>query len=315
MVDAVARMRKLDLRKLPPLKSLRGFEAATRHQSIREAADELCLTHPAVSHQVQLLEDALGVPLFVQQGRGIVSTPEGRALYGYVRSALELLIEGVEAAHRHSLDKQLRVQTYVTASIRWLARRVPQFLQDNPRIKLALSTCAVEWEFDDVHADVGLVYYEAHPGPKYHWAPLFEYALYPVCSPEMAARIGPDAQPADLIQHPLVIINTEVRNWETWFASAGVVFDPNSNYLVVDTLAVALELALNGKAIALVNGPFVDEDLAERRLERPVIHKLVCPGEWGLICRAEVRENPAVKGFIDWMTASVIQAPPLSSAA
>eukprot|EP01039_Chlorochromonas_danica_P018674 gene18674-22507_t len=59
---------RIDLRKLPPLKSLKGFEAATRHQSIREAADELCLTHPAVSHQVQLIEEALGVALFVQEG-------------------------------------------------------------------------------------------------------------------------------------------------------------------------------------------------------------------------------------------------------
>ena len=52
---------KIDLKQLPPLKALKGFEAATRHQSIRDAADELCLTHPAVSHQVQLIEDALGV--------------------------------------------------------------------------------------------------------------------------------------------------------------------------------------------------------------------------------------------------------------
>lgn len=300
-------MRKIDLRKLPPLKSLKGFEAATRHQSIREAADELCLTHPAVSHQVQVLEEALGVPLFCQQGRGIISTPEGRALYPFVRSALETLIEGVEVAQRQGMDKQLRVQTYVTASIRWLARRVPQFLQDHPRIKLTLSTCAIDWEFDDVHADVGLVYCETHPGSKFHWTPLFEYALYPVCSPNLAARIGPHPQASDLVEHPLVMIHSEVRNWETWFDSAGVKFDPSSNYVVVDTLAVALELALNGQAIALVNGPFVDEDLAAGRLVCPVEHKLVCPGEWGLISRTELRENPSVKAFVDWMAASAAE--------
>lgn len=308
-------MAKFDLRKLPPLKALKGFEAATRHQSIREAADELCLTHPAVSHQVQQVEEALGVPLFVQQGRGIVSTPEGRALYPYVRSAFELLIEGIEAAHRLSLDKQLRVQTYVTASIRWLAKRVPQFLKDNPQIRLALSTCAVEWEFDAINADVGLVYYEANPGPAYHWTPLFEYTLYPVCSQELAARVGTNPQVSDLLSQPLVIIQTEVRNWETWFASAGVTFDPSSNYLVVDTLAVALELALSGQAIALVNGPFVDDHLAEGRLVSPVGHRHVCPGEWGLICRKEMQENPSIKTFIDWMARSAAVPEPLSRVA
>ncbi len=292
---------KIDLRQLPPLKALKGFEAATRRQSIRDAADELCLTHPAVSHQVQLIEDALGVQLFAQQGRHIISTEEGRVLYPYVRAAFESLIEGVEAVHRNALDKPLRVQTYVTASIRWLAKRVPLFLQDHPEVKLTLSTCAVEWEFDDVHADVGLVYCETQPDPsKYHWVPLFEYSQFPVCSPALAAKMA-GATPADLLGQPLVAIYTEVRNWETWFASAGHEFDPASPQMVVDTLAVALEMALDGEAVALVNGPFVDSDLASGRLVKPVDHRAVCPGDWGLICRKDMKENVRVRTFMDWV--------------
>jgi LysR family transcriptional regulator, glycine cleavage system transcriptional activator len=299
---------KIDLRKLPPLKALKGFEAATRHQSIRDAADELCLTHPAVSHQVQLIEEVLGVALFAQEGRHIVSTEEGRVLYPYVRSAFESLLEGVEAVHRQALDKTLRVQTYVTASIRWLARRVPQFLHDHPQVRLSLSTCAVEWEFDDVHADVGLVYCEAVPDPgKYHWVPLFEYALFPVCSPDLLKRIGPDPEPADLMTLPLVAIYTEAQNWESWFASLDVGFEPTAPYLMVDTLAVALEMALNSEGIALVNGPFVDQDLAAGRLVRPVAHKAVCPGEWGLICRKDMKDNVRIRTFMDWIAQNVAQ--------
>jgi LysR family glycine cleavage system transcriptional activator len=295
---------KIDLKQLPPLKALKGFEAATRHQSIRDAADELCLTHPAVSHQVQLIEDALGVTLFEQEGRHIVSTDEGRVLYPYVRSAFESLIEGIEAVHRNALDKPLRVQTYVTASIRWLARRVPQFLQDHPEVKLTLNTCAVEWEFDDVHADVGLVYCETVPDTsKFHWAPLFEYALFPVCSPALLQTMGEPAAIHDLMTQPLVAIYTEVQNWETWFTSAGVSFAPTAPYLLVDTLAVALEMALNGEGIALVNGPFVDQDIASGRLVRPVDHKAVCPGEWGLICRKDMKENVRIRTFMDWIVA------------
>jgi LysR family transcriptional regulator, glycine cleavage system transcriptional activator len=295
---------KIDLRKLPPLKALKGFEAATRHQSIRDAADELCLTHPAVSHQVQLVEDALGVTLFVQEGRHIVSTEEGRVLYPFVRAAFESLLEGVEEVHRNALDKPLRVQTYVTASIRWLAKRVPQFLADHPEIKLTLSTCAVEWEFDDVHADVGLVYCESAPDPgKFHWVPLYEYALFPVCSPEVANAIGAAPNAEDLITRPLVAIYTEVQNWEAWFVSAGVSTEPQVPYLMVDTLAVALEMALNGEGIALVNGPFVDQDLAAGRLVMPVAHKAICPGAWGLICRKDMRENLRIRTFMEWIVA------------
>ncbi len=300
---------KIDLRRLPPLKALRGFEAATRHQSIRDAASELCLTHPAVSHQVQLIEDALGVALFAQEGRHIVSTEEGRVLYPYVRAAFESLLEGVEVVHRHALGKPLRVQTYVTASIRWLAKRVPQFLQHHPEIKLTLSTCAIEWEFDDIHADVGLVYCESVPDPaKFHWMPLFEYSLFPVCSPEFLDRIGAKATPFDLMQQPLVAIYTEVQNWESWFTTAGVSFEPKVPYLMVDTLAVALEMALNGEGIALVNGPFVDQDLAAGRLVQPSQHKQVCPGAWGLICREGMKENLRIRTFMNWMADHVTEA-------
>jgi LysR family glycine cleavage system transcriptional activator len=300
---------KIDLKKLPPLKALRGFEAATRHQSIRDAADELCLTHPAVSHQVQLIEETLGVALFAQEGRYIVSTDEGRVLYPYVRSAFESLLAGVEAVHRNALDKPLRVQTYVTASIRWLAKRVPQFLHDHPEVKLTLNTCAVEWEFDDVGADVGLVYCKEEPDPaKFHWVPLFEYALFPVCSPNVAKQIGKNPTAQGLMTKPLVAIYTEVQNWETWFESAGAAFEPSVPVIMVDTLAVALEMALNDEGIALVNGPFVDQDLAAGRLVIPVAHNAVCPGAWGLICRKDMRENLRIRTFMDWIVANVTAA-------
>jgi LysR family transcriptional regulator, glycine cleavage system transcriptional activator len=297
---------KFELRKLPPLKALRGFEAATRHQSIRDAADELCLTHPAVSHQVQLVEEALGVALFAQEGRHIVSTEEGRALYPFVRSAFESLLEGVEAVHRHALDKPLRVQTYVTASIRWLAKRVPHFLHDHPEVKLTLSTCAVEWEFDDIYADVGLVYCETLPDPnKYHWMPLFEYPLFPVCSPSLLKKMGREVTIEAMMALPLVAIYTEVQNWETWVSSAGLELQPTAPFLMVDTLAVALEMALDGEGIALVNGPFADQDLADGRLVKPVEHKAICPGDWGLICRKDMRENLRIRTFMDWIAAHV----------
>jgi LysR family transcriptional regulator, glycine cleavage system transcriptional activator len=299
---------RIDLRKLPPLKSLKGFEAATRHQSIREAADELCLTHPAVSHQVQLIEEALGISLFAQEGRRIVSTPEGRVLYPYVRAAFESLIEGVEAVHRHATDKPLRVQAYVTASIRWLAPRAPGFLKAHPNLSVTMNTCAPDWEFDDVHADVGLVYCETPPADKYHWTPLFDYCLTPVCTPGMAAKLGPTPQPEGLADQPLIMIHTERLNWQTWFESAGVAFNPNRPYILVDTLAVALELALAGEAVALVNGPFVERELADGRLVRPVAHIATCPGAWGLICRAELRDSPRIRAFIDWMSADAAMA-------
>ena len=97
-------------------------------------------------------------------------------------------------------------------------------------------------------------------------------------------------------------------NFESWFTSAGVRFEPKVPYLMVDTLAVALEMALNGEGVALVNGPFVDQDLAAGRLVRPSSHVEICPGAWGLICRKDMKENLRIRTFMNWMADHVTQA-------
>ncbi len=294
---------KIDLRKLPPLNALKGFEAATRRESVREAADELCLTHPAVSYQIQVLERDLGIELFSREGRSLAPTAEGRLLYKYVRNALEILIDGAETLRRTRANAPLRVQTYVTASIRWLARRLPDFVALRPDVKILLTTYAYDWAFDDTIADVGLVYYENPPGPEYHWLPLFDYKLQAVCSPELAKRLGPVPTPADVLTLPLVSIYSESHHWDLWCESAKLEFNIDPA-IVVDTAAVALEIALEGKGVVLINGPFATDHLAAGRLVMPVSHSVVCPGSWGIICRQDVRDNPRVKAFIDWLVAS-----------
>lgn len=294
--------RKIDLRKLPPLNALKGFEATTRRRSVREAAEELCLTHPAISYQIQLLEADFGIALFTREGRTIVPTPEGQVFYGYARKALELLIEGAEAIRSARRERPLRVQTYVTVSLRWLAPRVAAFASAHPEIKLLLSTCALEWDFDESMADIGLVYREAVPEPEYCWVPLFDYRLFPVCSPQLRARLGERPEPKDLLSLPLVVIYSESHQWDLWFEAAGVAYEPHAQ-VVVDTLALALELALEGNGVALVNGPFVDAELASGRLVRPLAHEAQCAGHWGLICRRELREQPRVCAFIEFLTA------------
>lgn len=293
-------MSKIDLRRLPPLKALKGFEAAMRRQSVRDAADELCLTHPAISHQIQLIEENLGVQLFSREGRKITPTPAGELLYPYVRRALEALIEGADLVRQVSTEQPLRIQTYVTASVRWLAQRIPGFVAEYPGLDVQLSTCTFEWEFDESLGDVGLVYCDEPPGDAFDWVPLFDYTLFPVCTPALCATLGPNPWPKDLLKLPLVGVYTETRSWDIWFESARVQYSARP-HTVADTLAVALEIALQGQAVALVNGPFADEDLQAGRLVRPVAHQYRCPGSWGLICRKEKKDAPRVSAFINFV--------------
>jgi LysR family glycine cleavage system transcriptional activator len=74
--------------------------------------------------------------------------------------------------------------------------------------------------------------------------------------------------------------------------------------VVVDTLAIALQMALDGAGVALVNGPFAERELMDGRLVRLTSHQVRCPGGWGLICRQDMRDNDRVRVFMDWFASN-----------
>lgn len=290
----------MDRRLLPPLSSINGFESAARNLSHRAAAEELNLTHPAISHQIKNLEDHLGVKLFKRDGRNVILSDEGELFYPYVLEALKQLVKGVAEVKRAADSSQLKIQTYVTLSIRWLARRLPAFHAAYPNIDVQLATYAADWDFDDESADVGIIYCEATPSDKYHWLPLFDYCLYPVCSPELMGSTQ-TVSLEDLQQLPLIAVETEVDHWKKWFRSAGLAVESIDPHLSVDTKAVAIEMALDGEGMVLVNGPFVEDDLRLGRLVKPFQHQATLPGAWGMICRKEDSENPNIQHFSKWL--------------
>jgi len=222
-------------------------------RSFRKAAEELNLTHPAISHQIRSLEKNLGVKLFAREGRQAVLTPEGERFYPVAREALEILINGSEAIRRSTSQSVLRVQTYISVSLRWLSHRLPRFMALNPRLQLQLLSSIHEQDFDEVNADVGMIFCHAPPGGHLHWTPLMQPKLFPVCSPELLGNAGEKLKPGDLLNYPLLTIKT-------------------NHSISVDSTVIALEMAMDGEGITLVNGPFADKDLKAGRLIQPVAH-------------------------------------------
>jgi LysR family glycine cleavage system transcriptional activator len=291
----------LDLPKLPPLKALRGFESTARLCSYRKAAEELNLTHPAISHQIQALEKSLEVKLFVREGRRAVLTPEGERFYPVAREALEILINGSEAIRRSRRQSILRIQTYISVSLRWLSSRLPRFRALNPELKLHLLSSIHEQDFDEVNADVGLIFCQKPPGGHLHWVPLIQPKLFPVCSPDLIDKSCGKLEPGDLLSYPLLTITSEVWQWQDWFDSAGLGEVKTNHSVSVDSTAIALEMALDGEGIALVNGPFADKDLKAGRLVQPVEHCAEDLGEWGLVYREDSLYYPPVEAFVNWL--------------
>lgn len=304
---------KINLYSLPPLKALKGFEATARLLSIREAAKELNLTHPAVTHQIQMLESSLEVKLFSKEGRNIVLTEEGKTFYPYVRRAIETLIDGTQALSRAVMSRPLRIQVYVTTSIRWLAPRLSQFRELHPQINLQLLTCNPGWEFDADNADIGLIFRHKALSNQYHWSKLFDSQLFPVCSPKLIEN-ATQLTPTTLLEYPLINVYTEDWSWQQWFKAF---CDPDNiqtqlesnKSIVIDTLAVGLEMAIRGEGIALVNGPSADDELRSGRLIKPVPQVVSGLGEWGVICHKDIKDDTRVQLFIQWLTAQANKRP------
>lgn len=292
---------QIDLKKLPPLKALKGFEAAARLLSFRRAAVELNLTHTAISHQVRLLEEDLGVSLFERDGRAVKLTLEGNNFYPVVRDALERLINYSEILRRSEQNQNLRIQAFVTLSIRWLARRLSRFTALHPGFDLQITSSILDGAFDEANEDLGIIYApEPLPG-HLHWIPLFAAELMPVCSPGILGDRKNKVTPEELLGMPLLKVYTADDHWDEWFQSLGIYTEISRNSIAVDTVAIALEMALDGEGVAMVNGPFAENDLKAGRLVQPVDHTTLAPGGWGMVCRQDSKDSPQVKLFSKWL--------------
>lgn len=289
-------------RRLPPLNSLKGFESTARLSSASKAAEELHITPPAITHQIQSLEQSLGVDLFLRVGRKLILTEAGKTLYPFALQALSEVRNGMEALDNIVNEPTpLRIQTYVTAAIRWLAPRISRFQQCHPDIQIKLDSSA-SWLFESEHADVGIIFLERPPEEEFCWHPLFPYELIPTCTPGLLARLDGAIHPGKIMELPLVSVHTEEQHWEMWLESAGIGFDKLNPPLTVDTLASALEMALNDEGVVLTNGPFAQRELQQGSLVQPFGHKLAL-GHWGVIYRKGTARTQQIDAFLHWITA------------
>ncbi|WP_261843102.1 LysR substrate-binding domain-containing protein [Aliamphritea ceti] len=295
-------------RQLPPLKTLSGFEATARLLSFRKAAQELNLSHPAISHQILALETNLGVKLFNRKGRQMVLTAEGERFYPIARRALEELINGSEVLRRSASIKPLRIQTYISVSIRWLSHRLSRFRAAHPDIELQLISSIEEQDFDETNADIGLIFSRASPDTHLAWEPLIQPALRPVCHPSLVGN-QTNLLPEEILQYPLITVTSERWQWQDWFEAAGFCASQPNSALSTDSTAIALEMAMDGEGIALLNGPFANKDLLAGRLIHPSEHCVRNLGEWGLTYRKDSQPHQNIRAFVDWILKDIAKHP------
>lgn len=296
-------------RHLPPLNALKAFEAAARHGSFKHAADELFVSHSAVSHQIKQLELYLGVELFLRVSRGVKLSGPGQAYYPVVRDALERIAEGTEAILKPESSSILTIQVYSTFAIRWLIPRLPDFQARHPKVLVRLHTSQSDVNFE--HEDVDLcVMIGRRNNDDLRYDYLFSSRVFPVCSPSLLNGDMPLDTPSDLAQHTIIQVYPSPKDWRAWLEENRVEgVDPDSG-LQFDSYDLAFATATRGMGVALGIEPFVNRELEAGSLVEVFEGKRVYTrGNWFLVCRAERADMEKVGVFREWLMKQVLDDP------
>ena len=289
-------------RRLPPLSSLHPFEAAARLESFTRAAEELALTHGAVSHQVRALEEHLGAPLFARHGKRVTLTPAGRAFAERVRAALAEIAQAADAARpRRQLDR-LTVSVLPSFASRWLMPRLIRFMDAHPKMEVNViaSISLADFSADDI--DIAIRF---GPGP---WPPLvcerfLDDEFFPVASPRFNRGRLP-AHPSDLPK--LRLIREDRDYWTEWFRLAGVpITEPAVRGPIFNDATYSMLAAARGEGIAMARMSVVRDDLERGTLKR--LFKLSVPARerYWFVSPRDKAGLAQVKAFRDWVKAEV----------
>ena len=286
-------------RPLPPLSSLRPFEAAARLESFSRAADELHLTHGAVSHQVRALEEFLGAPLFARHGKRVTLTPQGRAFAERVRRALADIADATAQARASGHDNRLTVSVLPSFASRWLMPRLVRFMDAHPEIDLNVTTSAQVVDLAAGDADLAIRFGKG-PWPPLACEQFLEDEYFPVASPKLAKL---PKEPADLLK--MRLIREDRDYWATWFAAAGVGEGPGERGPVFNDATYSLQAAARGEGIALARRSVIGDDLERGVLKR--LFKLAIPSNerYWFVSTREMAKAPKVRAFRDWVKAEL----------
>ena len=248
--------------KLPPLNTLKVFEAAARHTSFVRAAGELHVTHGAVSRQISQLESSLGVALFERRNRAVFLTPQGNTLFAACQDIMGRLAEVIQQIKVPAAALPLVLSCEPTIAIRWLVPRLPDFRSRYPEFEIHLLTAGGPVDFARSHVDLALRRNDFNWGSQCHAELVAPELVGPVCAPTLLA---PDLQTT-----PQRLLHARSRPdaWKQWNDATGLNL-PCDSAEYYEHFYLSLQAASSGLGLAIGSAYMVEADLKDGRLAAP----------------------------------------------
>ncbi len=286
--------------RLPPLSSLRFFEAAGRHQSFKLAAGELNVTPSAVSHGIVALEKALGVALFVRESRGLSLTPEGADYLTYVSEALSLIAVGTERLPNKQKKRTIAVSCAPTIASRWLLPRLHSYSDRWPNVDVSVDTSRRQVGFPVDGFDFALRMSRSSAADS-GWTRLFGEQLVPVCSPSYRDTLCDGNGDIDLRRATLIHVSAASEDWRAWLEKTGTNGIEPGKGLHFDTIQLAFEAAAMGLGVALGRRPLVNRELVSGTLVDLGLEVIVADTAYWLLSSEGTAHRSDLVGFRRWL--------------
>lgn len=290
------------MRKIPPLAAVRVFEAAARHENFTTAANELGMTQAAVSYQIRLLEERVGVALFARARRRVTLTEAGRKAAPMVSTAFDTLQDAFATLATDDAGV-LTISSATTFASNWLAPRLGTFQIERPELAVRIHANDALVDFAREEIDVGIrAGFGEWPGLRAHF--LFRLQFAPMVSPVFLAR-HPLGEPADLLR--VNRLSPGDIWWKLWFKAAGVAESdaPARPAIRLDSQVLEGNAALAGHGAAILSPLYWQNDVNGGRLIQPFPLIGFEGPSFYLVYPEQRRTRPKIAAFRDWLLREV----------
>ena len=295
--------------RLPPLNSLRAFEAAARHLSFARGADELNVTAAALSHQIKTLESFLDIKLFERKTRAVELTAAGSAIYPGLHTAFGQIRQALSTLETLSTDTVLVVSSSPGFTAKWLAPRVYRFLAAHPEIDVRITSNQAQANFTTDGVDVAIRNSLGPPSGLYY-EKLDDVRLIVVASPQYHKKFGPFEKPGDLTKATLIhdvslggISGLPV--WDDWFREYGVAPSAATGGIRFNSADHSIDAAEEGAGVLLATELIVADDLKKGRLVKLFDITMATRRAMYFVCPDGSEDVGKVKVFREWLQTEI----------
>ncbi|MDD0975928.1 LysR substrate-binding domain-containing protein [Pseudomonas fontis] len=283
-----------------PYLALRTFVEVGQHGSIKAAAQALSVTSGAVSQQIRLLEDRVGMALFTRERSGLRLTEAGAGVHPALLEAFERIQETLLSLEQIKARQTLTVSTVATFAASWLVPRLGRFNLRYPHIEVRVEATSNVADLRRDRVDVALrhglgVY------PNLQVTRLMAPVLVPVASPALVAASSAIAQPQDCLDYPL-LHDSERADWSLWLTAHGVAKDPRAERgSAFEDDFLLIRAAEAGQGLALVPVEYAREEIAAGRLVQVLDKPWPARFAYYVVTRADAMQRDEVKAFVEWV--------------